>query len=278
MIFGTAGIPIRCKLRSTIEGIECVNDLQLQAMEMEFVQGVRMKEEAAREVRRAAEKFHVKLSIHAPYYINLLSEDKYKRDASRIRIIDSCKIGSVAGAERIVIHAAFYGKMEKKKAFEEMNEQTALILDELKKRKIENSNLSYETMGKHGQFGTIEELYSLSKEFGIERLNPCIDFGHLHARTNGGMKSKKDFLKVLSDVESYGKKYLQSLHIHFEGIEFSEKGERRHLPIASKSPDFKFLAEALIEKNCSGTIICESPEIENDALEMMKMYEKFRGE
>jgi deoxyribonuclease IV len=273
MIFGTAGIPIRSK-GTTLDGMQCVHDLQLLAMEFEFVQSVNMKEEAASKAGELARKLGLVISVHAPYYINLLSEDKYKRDASRIRIVESCRIGGLASAKRIVFHPAFYGKMEKSKAMEEMKEQIALLLAELKNRKIEKAVLAPEVMGKISQFGTIEENFSLAEEFGIERVNPCIDFGHLHARTNGGLKREEDFLKILSEVEGFGKEYLQTLHIHFEGIEFTEKGERRHLPIGSKSPNFDLLAAALIEKNCSGTIICESPEIENDALEMKRIYSK----
>ena len=274
MIFGTAGVPLKLKERDTVAGIECVSELGLQAMEMEFVYGVQMKEEKAQEVRKTAEKFGVSLSIHAPYYINLLSEDKNKRDASRIRIIESCKIGSIAGAKRIVVHPAFYGKLDRKTAFEEMKEQIGMVLEELKKRKIANTVIALETMGKTAQFGTIEENFRIAEEFGSEKVNPCIDFGHLHARGNGCLKRKGDFLGILETVEAFGKKYLQTLHIHFEGIAFSEKGEKSHLPISSKSPDFEMLADALIGKNCSGTIICESPEIEDDALRMQKSYVK----
>lgn len=277
MIFGTAGVPLRLKERDTVAGIVCVSELGLCALEMEFVHGVAMKEEKAQEVRKIADKLSITLSIHAPYYINLLSEDKYKRDASRIRIIESSKIGSIAGAKRIVVHPAFYGKMGKKQALEEMKEQVGMVLDELKKRKITNTIIALETMGKIAQFGTVEENFAIANEFGIEKVNPCIDFGHLHARTNGGLKKKHDFSEVLEKVESFGKKYLQTLHIHFEGIAFSEKGEKNHLPINVKQPDFELLVEALLERDCSGTIICESPEIENDALVMQKIYSKISG-
>ncbi|MFH1750745.1 MAG: TIM barrel protein [Candidatus Micrarchaeota archaeon] len=272
MIFGTAGIPLRLKERDTVLGIKDVSDLGLQALEMEFVHGVSMKEEKAREVGKAAEKSKVSLSIHAPYYINLLSEEKPKRDASRKRIIDSCRIGSIAGARRIVVHPAFYGKLEKRQALEEMRVQIAMVLEEMERSKIANTAIALETMGKRAQFGTIEENFGIANEFGIGKVNPCIDFGHLHARGNGCLKRKQDFSDVLEKVGSFGKEYLQALHIHFEGIAFTEKGERNHLPISSKSPDFELLAGALIEKNCSGTIICESPEIENDALEMQRIY------
>ena len=173
-----------------------------------------------------------------------------------------------------MVHPAFYGKLDRKTAFEEMKEQIGMVLEELKKRKIANTVIALETMGKTAQFGTIEENFRIAEEFGSEKVNPCIDFGHLHARGNGCLKRKGDFLGILETVEAFGKKYLQTLHIHFEGIAFSEKGEKSHLPISSKSPDFEMLADALIGKNCSGTIICESPEIEDDALRMQKSYVK----
>lgn len=274
IIFGTAGVPLRVKSRSTLEGIQSVFDMKLGAMEMEFVHGVNMKEAMARDVCKIAGELNISLSIHAPYYINLLSVEKNIRAASRMRIVQSVVIGCIAGVKRIVFHPAYYGKLEKKQAFEEMREQIALILNEMKEKKATKTVLAPEVMGKHSTFGTIDENFSLSAEFGIDKVNPCIDFGHLHARTNGGMKSKQDFLDALNQVEGFGKKYLQTMHMHFEGIAFTEKGEKNHLPISSKSPDFEFLAEALIEKGCSGTIICESPEMENDALELVRIYER----
>ncbi|MFH1257398.1 MAG: TIM barrel protein [Candidatus Micrarchaeota archaeon] len=272
MVFGTAGIPLRCE-GGTLEGMQCVSDLKLKAMELEFVHSVNLKEEGAKKVADTAGKLGLVLSVHAPYYINLLSEEKHKRDASRMRIAESCRIGGIASASRIVFHPAFYGKMEKGKALEEMKVQISMILDELEERKVGDVVLAPEVMGKVSQFGTIGENFSLSAEFGIGSVNPCIDFGHLHARTNGGLKKKSDFAAILDEVGGYGKKYLQTLHIHFEGINYTEKGERNHLPISSNSPDFSLLAEALVEKGCSGTIICESPELENDALKMKEIYE-----
>ncbi|MBI5224254.1 TIM barrel protein [Candidatus Micrarchaeota archaeon] len=272
-IFGPSGIPLRCK-GDTIEGIECARDIGLGALEMGFVQGVRMKEDTAARVGEVARKQNIAISVHAPYYINLLSEEKEKRDASRVRIFESARIGGIASAKRIVFHPAFYGKTDRKLAIGNMIEQVGMILDEMKNSKIEGVVLAPECMGKIAQFGTIEENFSVANEFGMEKVNPCVDFGHLHARENGKLKTKADFLDKIYEIEGFGKKYLQAMHIHFEGIEYTEKGERRHLPISSKSPDFNLLAGALIEKNCSGTIISESPEIENDALEMQRIYSK----
>ena len=274
-IFGTSGIPLRCK-GDTSEGIECANSLWLGAFEMGFVQGVRMKEDTAAKVGDVARKQNIAISVHAPYYINLLSEENEKKVASRSRIFESARIGGIASAKRIVFHPAFYGKMDRKLAIAGMIDQVGMILEEMKAKKIEGPILAPECMGKIAQFGTINENFTIAQEFGMEKVNPCVDFGHLHARENGKLKTKKDFLEKLDEIEAFSKKYLQSMHIHFEGIEFSEKGERRHLPISSKSPDFDLLAEALIEKNCSGTIISESPEIENDALEMQRIYSRLK--
>ncbi|OIO26005.1 hypothetical protein AUJ15_02345 [Candidatus Micrarchaeota archaeon CG1_02_55_41] len=267
MIFGTAGIPIQCG-GDSIEGVKCVHDLGLGAMELEFVHSVNLKPEKARLVGEAAKDYGVVLSCHAPYYVNLLSKEKQKREASKQRILRACESLEAAGGGYCVFHPAFYGGREPKEAFKEYREELADLSRRV--RQYKNVKLAPETTGKPSQLGSLDEL--LDSVGGNVWF--CVDFAHLHARGNGCLKEEKDFDAVLKRVEDgVGKRGLKNLHCHFSGIKFTEKGERHHLPLSSKSPDFRLLAKSLKRFGADGVIICESPLIEKDALFMKRVWE-----
>lgn len=275
MIFGTAGIPLSCPERDSLSGIGFVRKLGLDAFEFEFVHAARMAPEKAKECGAAAKENKIVLSAHAPYYVNLCSDEPEKVAASKVRIIDTARILENAGGGRVVVHSGYYGKLDKKKAYELVKEGYLDVLEKMKKEGITKAILAPETTGKPSAFGDLEELYALASEIGFERFKPTIDFAHLHARQNGVLNSKKDFDKIFETVEGLvGKAGLQQLHCHFAGIQYSIKGEIRHLTIDAKSPDFPILAESLVGNKCSGTIISESPNIETDALLMKKEYER----
>ncbi|MFQ5405944.1 MAG: TIM barrel protein [Candidatus Micrarchaeia archaeon] len=273
-MFGTAGTPVCCKGQGSKKGIEKVRELGLDAFEFEFVQSANMKEENARECGRAAKENNVRLSAHAPYYVNLISDEKEKRKASIQRILATAKILNWAGGTEVVFHPGFLGKFDKKKAFNEMENAFGVILDKMNEEKL-SVVLSPETTGKHSAWGSFEETVEISKKMGFDKVRPTIDWGHLHARTNGGLKTREDFGDKLDYLKNQlGQKALNNLHCHLTGIRFSEKGEINHLKISSKSPDYTQFWPELIKRKCSGTFISESPNIEVDALKMKKEYEK----
>jgi deoxyribonuclease-4 len=269
ILFGTAGIPHSSKGSDSASGIERVGELGLDAMELEFVRGVHMGEETARQVKIAGEKNNVLLRVHAPYFINLNSSDKKKLDASKKRILDSAKIGSIAGAKIVTFHPAYFQGEDKKKVLEKVISEIGSIIDEMKKHKFE-IKLAPETTGKPTQLGSLKETIAMCNA--LKELQPMIDFSHLHARENGRFKNKKDFEEVILEIP---KKNLANLQMHASGINFSEKGERNHLNMEEKGNSFnyKWLLEALKENNVSGCIICESPNLEEDALLMKKYFE-----
>lgn len=271
IIFGTAGIPHSAKERSSVSGIARVRELSLQAMELEFVYGVRMKEAEAEKVNSARERNKISLSVHAPFYINLNSKEKAKIKTSQERILHSARIGKICGAGIVVFHPAFYGGMEKEQVYENVKK----ALDELSavmKKEKNPVRLGMETTGKGSQFGTVKEICSLSKE--VPGIFPVIDFSHLHARSNGGLKTQDDFGKILSEIKKADKGFLDGLHMHASGIKYSDKGERNHLTMQEKENDFDYrlMLKALHKFKVSGTVICESPNLETDALLMQKFY------
>ena len=272
LLFGTGGIPIQSKGGGMLEGVECVKRLGLGAIEWELVHGVNVKQESAEALGLKLKQTGVRLSAHAPYYISLISHEPPKRKKSHAYILDTARAVHWAGGGKVVFHPGFYGiyAEDKKKAFEEMKGGMEFLVEEVKRLKL-NAVLAPEVTGKVLQWGTLEELLQMRNE--IKGLAITIDVSHVHARSNGGLDTRKDFEKMFELIESYDKKNFEDLHVHFQSVNFSAKGELNHLANSEDSPPYKPFAELLAEYKCSGTIISESPVLEADALEMKKIYE-----
>ncbi|KKH97770.1 hypothetical protein EO95_09550 [Methanosarcina sp. 1.H.T.1A.1] len=271
LLFGTAGVPRSTKASNSTAGIERVRELGLDCMELEFVQGVRMSEKGAGNVLETAGKENIALSVHAPYYINLNSPEKEKLKASMERIYKASKIGSLCGAESIVLHAAFYQKSSKQAVYENVSKALRELTEQLRDERIP-AVLRPETMGKRTQFGTLEEVLALSEE--IEGVMPCLDFSHMHAR-EGKENSYPEFTAILSKVENVlGKEGLANMHMHVSGIEYNRNGEKRHLALKESDFNYPELLKALKEFEVRGRIICESPILEEDALLLKTTYKE----
>jgi len=271
LLFGTAGIPHSARSKTTIDGIERIAELGLGCMEIEFVQGVKMGEAGARLVADTATKEGVKLSAHAPYFINFNAHEPEKIRASQDRVLQTARIAALCGAESVTFHAAFYLGDPPEKAYSTVKKYLAETLNQLKR---ENNRvwIRPEVAGKLSQFGSLEEILNLSTE--IEGLAPCIDFAHWHAR-NGRFNSYPEFTSILLQVkERMGGAALDDMHIHISGIAYSKKGEIKHLNL--KESDFQYteLLKALNDYDASGIVICESPNLEEDALLLQATYKE----
>ena len=268
--FGTAGIPVCAKGTSTTDGLFAVRKLGLEAMELEFVQGVHLTEESARKIARGAKDLDVGLTVHAPYYLNLNARDEKIVAASRRRILDSARVGKMAGAQSVAFHAAFYQGEQRKKVYERVKgtlQELRSILDD----EGNGIHLSPELTGKETQFGDLEELISLSDE--IPGVTPCVDFAHYHARKGGRQNSYEEFKAVLEAIEErLGQRFLENLHIHVAGIDYGPKGERKHLALKESDLKYEDLLKALKDKGVGGVVICESPNLEEDALLLQRSY------
>ena len=264
LLFGTAGTPISAKKRGSVEGIQRIHELGLGCMELEFVRGVRMKEGMAEKVRATAEEEGVALSVHAPYYINLNSAEDEKIDASLERIYQSARIGALCGASSIVFHPAYYHKQNSEVVMERVNGLLGKLASRLKDEGID-AVLRPETTGKPTQFGSLEETLTMAEA--IEGVMPCIDFSHLHARSSGEFNTLEEFRDVLGKVEEYlGLEGLEDMHCHVSGIAYGEKGEKNHLVLRESDYNYTDLMAAFREFGVKGLVICESPNLEEDAL------------
>ncbi len=271
LLFGTAGIPLSTPNPSTVEGIKFVKELGLGGMELEFVHSVNVSEEKAPLVKKTMVENEINLTCHGSYYINLNAVEKEKQEASVGRVLSAARRADDCGAFSMTFHPAFYLKDSPALTMKNVLIQMKKITSELKSegRKI---SVRPETTGKGTQFGSLDELIELSSQ--LDNVFPCIDFSHLHARSGGKMNSYAEFMDALEKSEKVlGKEYLKNLHCHVSGIAYSEKGEKHHLIL--KESDFKYaeLLKALKDMNCAGLIICESPNIESDALLLKKTFD-----
>ena len=242
-------------------------------MEVEFVRGIKMGRETALKVKTASTKHKVALSVHAPYYVNLNSPEKEKLKASVERILESARIGAICGARNIVFHAGFYMKSQKRAVYARVKSNLEKIHQTLSTEGIDVV-LRPETTGKRTQFGSLEEVLSLSAE--VEGVQPCVDFSHLHART-GRANTKEEFTGILGEIEnSLGRDALQDMHIHLSGINYTRKGERNHLNLSESDLRYALLLEAWRGFDIKGLVICESPNLEGDAVLLRDMYVKLR--
>ncbi len=271
--FGTGGVPVSAEDRSTEGGIRKIFELELDAMEIEFVRGVKMKENKAKGVRETAEATGVLLTAHAPYYINLASEEKF--DVSVERIINTVRIGNIAGVRSVVFHAAYYGK-DRKRAYKMVKKGIKEVMKFMKHEGIE-LDLRVETTGKPSQFGEVDEILSLCEETGCRI---CVDFAHIHARTGGKYNSYEEFMEIFEKIEKrLGKEELSFLHMHVSGIDYDERvGEKEHLNLRDSDFNWKDLLRALKDKGVGGVIIVESPNLEEDAMLLKSEWKKMGGE
>lgn len=267
MKFGTGGIPLSTNPRDLYNGIKQINKLNLEAMELEFVHSTFIKKDQTEEIKKIAKKNNVTLTCHASYYVNLNSEEKIKVGASRSRIIQAAKIANLCGAYSVTFHLGYYMKTPPSQSYEKVKQQMKKIMKELEDTKIW---VRPETTGKQSQIGSFEECLKISQEF--DKVLPCIDFAHLHAR-GGKNNTKQEFKELLTKYEKeLGKKALQNMHIHMAGINYGDKGEKNHLELKDSDMNYKDLMKTLKEFKCKGVLISESPNLEKDALLMKKTY------
>jgi len=256
--FGPAGLG---GVKEASSNLQEYGKLGLKACEIAFTYGVYIKieqEKEISEIRKTAEKNDIKLSIHAPYWINLNSREKKKIEESKKRILNCCKIGEQLGVSLVVFHPGYYGKTDKKETYQNIKKEILDIQEEIKKNKWK-IKLAPETTGKLNVFGSVDEILRLVKDTGCFF---TVDFAHIYARNQG----KITYKEIYENFKSF-----PSLHAHFSGIEYGSKGERNHK--LTETSEIKKLLEAL-PKNKDITIINESPNPVFDASKMLKIYLK----
>ncbi|MDD8027112.1 MAG: TIM barrel protein [Acidobacteriota bacterium] len=273
LLFGTAGVPDSTPQTSSIAAAAHIHKLGLDALEVEFVRGVKIGPDSARELRAKAESLGIALSVHAPYYINLNSAEPGKRLQSQDHLLRSARMAREMGARSAVFHAGYYHAATPGETYDAIKKELAQVLSILKSER-NPVRLRIETMGKPSQFGSLDEVLTLCQE--LDGLAPCLDFSHLFARDNGKANSYLDFHRVLSKVEKrLGREALKDVHIHISGIEYNQKGEIRHLNLPETSYRYDEWIEAVRDLRVEGMVICESPAREDDARMLKGLYQNY---
>jgi deoxyribonuclease-4 len=269
--FGTVGAPAGTPRSGTPAAIAYTREIGLDAFEIAWVQSVRVKDESCLEMNRAAQEHDVKLSVHAPYYINLNSQTDELMAKSDERLLLAARKGYLAGAHDIIFHPGSYHEQPPEQVYERIRQKLQEIHGVLQKEQVDVV-LRLETMGKQAMFGSLEESVRLARE--VEGVAPCIDVAHLHARTgNGGFNSYNEFAAMFDTIgKELGEPGLHTLHFHCSGIEYGPKGEKNHLTLEESDLNWRAFLTACRDFDVRGTMVFESPNLEQDALLAQTTY------
>ena len=269
LLFGTAGNPTTTDKRAgPIAGVKQIHALNLDCMQLEFSHGVRMKEEISFGLRKISHELSIPLTSNGPYYINLNAREQDKIDSSVERIIQTAKISDACGAESMTFHAAFYMKDSPFDVFDLVAKSLNVIEERLNRLDID-IELRPELTGKTSQFGSLDELIHLTKK--VSSVRPCMDFSHLYART-GKHNTQKEFEDILLKLKAeLNEGALRNMHIHISGIASNHKGDPKHVNLKDSKFNWKDLLKVLKNYDCAGYVICNSPNLEQDAI-MLKEY------
>lgn len=260
---GPGGTPHGVK--GTKDSMSYLRDEGLNAMEVQFVRGARMKDETAEGIGEEAKENDIKLSIHGPYYINLNSDDKDTIEKSKGRIMKSARLAHIMGAWVVTIHAGYYSDRTSEEATEIIGDGIVECADMIQDEGLD-VKIGLEQMGRKKSWGTLDEIEKVLKRTDVAI--PVLDFAHYHARYDGILQGEKDFRELLEKYESI---HTGTLHSHFSSIKYNETGEKSHLNLEEYQPDFRQLAPVLKEKDYDITIICETPELDRDSLRMKEI-------
>lgn len=259
--------------KHTYQEGEFLHGLGLNAFEYSFGRGVIMSDETAAKIKSEFDKYDIAISAHAPYYTNFANPDPEMISKSIGYIIQSLNACHKMGGERVVFHPAACGKAERSEAVERSKSNLLLLAEACEKLDFD-FKICAETMGKHNQIGTVEEIVDFCLLY--DKMFPCFDFGHINAYSLGGLKSKDDYRRILDyTINKLGFEKASKLHVHFSKIQYGDKGEIRHLTFADDKygPDYAPLAELFDEYKMSPYIVCESSgTMSDDALAMKNMH------
>jgi deoxyribonuclease IV len=266
---GPGGIPLSCKGRTIKDGVIYTRNLELDAIQVQFVRGIRTTEEEALEVGRVAREANVEVHVHAPYYTNIAGDEPNKESAFD-KIISAGALADAMGARTLAIHAGLYDDAGPQVTLEKIVEGLAEILDTFKEDGI-NVRLGLEVAGKQALFGSLDEVIEVCRR--VPGVVPILDFAHIHARTNGGLQTPEDFARVFDQVREFN---LEHYLIHFTGVLYENGSERHHIPIKKGDLRFEPLVETILDRDLNVTIVSHSPILEHDAMYMKIVLDRVK--
>ena len=253
-----------------------LKDMNLGWYEYSCGKGIRIRKETAERIRTEADAHGIGMSVHAPYYINLANPDPEKRNRSREYIYQTMKVARQMGAGRVVMHTGSTKGKDRTTSLELAVAELQTIVSEKNEMGYSDIILCPETLGKINQLGSLEEIITMCSI--ADELYPTVDFGHVHSRGNGSIKTQEDYAAILDKVENaLGSERMRGMHAHFSHQEYTEKGERRHLTFEDTlyGPFFEPLSKEIVARKMHPVVVCESRDVmAEDAAEMQRIYER----
>lgn len=275
--FGPAG---NCKTfyddgyKRTIEAPKWLKSKGLTAYEYSFGKGFTLPDDTAKLIGVEMAKEGISISVHAPYYINFATPTDEMVEKSYNYVLESLRKLRLLGGNRLVVHPASQGKMEREDAVHLCRERLKVLKDKIIEAGYGDMYICLETMGKSAQIGTYEEILNFCTIY--DHYIPTFDFGHINALTQGTLKTYDDYKKIIDrSLEVIGEERTKMCHIHFSKIEYSSKGEVKHLTLEDDiyGPEFEPLAKVLKDYNMESTVICESKEFQGrDSIILKDIY------
>ena len=268
--------------KSSLAAPRWIADLGLDCYEYQCGKGVRVKKETALALGENAKSAGIALSLHAPYFINLANPDPESIRKNNGYVLTSCALADWMGATRVVVHTGALMGRSRREALDIAKGGMSALLSVIDAAGLGHIALCPETMGKINQLGDLDEVLELCTLDG--RLVPCIDFGHLYARSLGTDDGPEAFSRMLDRVEEVlGPVRASTFHSHFSHIEFTPKGgEKCHRTFADDGgygPGWSPLAAEIARRGWSPTFICESAGTQaEDAVTMKTIYQKLAVE
>lgn len=264
---------------STIEAGAWCAEKGIGIFEYSFGKGINLSDDTARKIGREFKACGVENSVHAPYYINFANPDREKIENNFGYVLRSLqKLSAFENGDRVVFHPATVGKMTRENAVAETKKNINELASRIEDEGFGNYKICIETMGKIAQIGTVEEVayFCSSAPF----FYPCVDFGHLNARTHGSLKTADDYEDVvkylLDNLDEYK---VKNMHVHFSKIMYGDGGEIKHLTFADElyGPEFLPLAEIFVKYDLQPAVICESSGTQaEDVVSMIRMYDSVK--
>ncbi|HEX9744089.1 MAG TPA: TIM barrel protein [bacterium] len=276
--FSTAGAPLSTPGGGgTLAGMKHALKLNCDGMEIEWVRRVGVNDETASELKSIRKKTGCALTAHGPYFINLNSPEDRIINSSYERIVLTARRGVDCGCTSFTFHAAFMmGAKDRRPVHKRVIGHLKKIQNQIEKEKL-NIIMRPELTGKDSAWGRFEELIDASLQ--VPGIQPCIDWSHLHARTNGKYNTRDEFRAILKEYASaLGDDSLRDMHMHLSGIAYGEKGEKHHLLLKESDFNYKDLFRTFREFDVRGVLVCESPSIETDTILMKRSYSQMKNQ
>ena len=289
---GPAGVPLSCKGRAIVEGMDDITVLGLDAMEVQTVRTIQPQHfDQYWQAGILSWKSDFEMNMHGPYYAELLGS-KRERNRTLSKMETSLQAGKIINARHLTFHVGPYGEYE---PGTEANEQVANVMAGVVERvrevwgdeeeeedyyafpwvhESEPSLVGVETSGRQELWGTVEEVLEVCNH--VEGTVPVLNMGHIHARGHGRLRTSEDYAELFDQArETYGG---STFYCHFAGVEHRMGNALHYTQIKKSDLKFEPFAEYLAEEGdwMDITIISDSPLLEHDAMYMLQHYDKAR--